>query len=175
LRVGRRVNAVGGLRPSRDGCRGGSHVRAGRRGDVRWGACNGLGPQGLQTQGASRSHWGVPPRPTRRRAPCVRPRYYAGCWVSRSCTSRMHTSRPTARWRSGCGRRGGGHAVGRAAVGHRGTTGGRCGSGSTFRGAAPRCGCSMRRGGFPVVSAGCGWSGCLGRWGTACSRRRWKS
>ena len=35
--------------------------------------------------------------------------------------------------------------------------------------------CSTRRGGCPAVSAGCGWSGCPGRWGTARSRRRWKS
>ena len=56
--------------------------------------------------------------------------------------------------RSGCGRRGGGHGAGRAAVGRRGMTGGRGGGGSTCRGDGRRSGCSTRRGGCPAVSAG---------------------
>ena len=56
--------------------------------------------------------------------------------------------------RSGCGRRGGGHGAGRAAVGRRGMTGGRGGGGSTCRGDGRRSGCSTRRGGCPAVTCG---------------------
>ena len=42
--------------------------------------------------------------------------------------------------RSGCGRRGGGHGAGRAAVGRPAMTGGRCGSGAVSRGDGRRCG-----------------------------------